>query len=148
MSSGAFNKVPLMIGYCNREGMLYDGALKAGLLKSDIRYSNKSKYLVPFSLEVEEGSELFEKIRQKIVDFYGIVENSEESNRDVRVARFRILFAKLHYNIISYIFDCMFYVVFFLHFLKICRYVNAEVAKFLFIYSAVFKAVVNQDGCL
>lgn len=80
LMSGHYNKVPMMLGYTSREGMIYDFDFR--LVKPENRFVMDYEDLVPFALQVPRGSALSKKIAAKIKDFYANDEQLNESNID------------------------------------------------------------------
>lgn len=66
LQAGNYNKVPLLIGYCDAEGMLgiFLGAT------GQIPIHNDFENFVPHSFQLERGSNESKRIAQKIKDFY------------------------------------------------------------------------------
>lgn len=79
LARGEYNKVPFMIGYTNAEAMLYDLSVQMGVAKKE-RFCNDFEQMVPYSLDVPQGSELSKKIGAKIKEFYAGNEELNENN--------------------------------------------------------------------
>lgn len=67
MQSGSYNKVPLIIGYCDCEGLV---VLFLESKKGQPPIPKDFENFVPYSFELERGSEESKRIAQKIKEFY------------------------------------------------------------------------------
>lgn len=67
MQAGTYNKVPLLIGYCNAEGML---GIFMEERKGEMPIHKDFEKFVPHDFGLERGSEESKRIAQKIKDFY------------------------------------------------------------------------------
>ncbi|CAH0550112.1 unnamed protein product [Brassicogethes aeneus] len=67
IASGDYHHVPLMMGYNNCEGMLYEGVVAK---KNRHKYWTVPEINVPVALDLEDGSEVKRDLGEKIVKFY------------------------------------------------------------------------------
>lgn len=67
MLSGNYNKVPLLIGYCNREGMLTEIFNK---LTGKQPVHDDFESSIPYIMNLKRGSPESKQLAQKIKDFY------------------------------------------------------------------------------
>lgn len=75
--SGNYNKVPLIVGYTSREGLLL---AVLGDKSNPNYYKVNFEKMIPYDLKLKRGSEEFTKTAQKIKKFYfGNKEPSEET---------------------------------------------------------------------
>lgn len=67
ITSGEYSPVPLMMGFTNCEGMLYEGVVSE---KNKPKYWEKPEVNVPSLLELERESAVRKNLGEKIVKFY------------------------------------------------------------------------------
>lgn len=90
MQSGAYNKVPLLIGYNNAEGILSTVlAIKAGAapIHSDF------ERFVPLAFGLERGSEKSKQVAQRIKEFYY---GSQQPSLETLEAFIKVLMMNTH----------------------------------------------------
>lgn len=80
IASGNYNKVPLMLGYNSREGMLFDFVEK--VYPKLERFPKDLEVFVPYSLGAPKGSNLSTRIAAEIKKYYFNNEVLSEKNID------------------------------------------------------------------
>lgn len=65
--SGSYNKVPVIIGYCNREGNISEAFYK---LSGKKPVHENFEDLIPYTLELAKGSAASKEVADKIKKFY------------------------------------------------------------------------------
>lgn len=79
IKSGRYNKVPFMVGYTNREGMLSEVMQK----QPPFYPLNNFELAVPWFLKLEKGSPISKSIARQIKEFYfGDTDPTSEHSKD------------------------------------------------------------------
>lgn len=80
MMEGRYNKIPMMIGFTSREGMLSEIGIKRehGVMKLFTDFEKK----VPFFYNLEKGTEMSLKVAKMIKEYYFGHENPSLDNLD------------------------------------------------------------------
>lgn len=97
ITSGEYNRVPIMMGFTNCEGMLYEGVVSE---KNKPVYWEKPEVNVPTQLELDNDSAVKKTVGEKIVKFYlgegpYNKENSTNSLYDVSYGCIWIFYLKI-----------------------------------------------------
>lgn len=81
LTSGKFNKVPLIIGFMSRDGMFFDVMYKDNPMKLE-RFPKDFERMIPHEFGVPFGSQLSKRMAEKIKQFYADDKGFDESNVD------------------------------------------------------------------
>lgn len=90
ISSGSYQKVPFMVGYASKEGLL--AAVMSDPDKNPNFYKVNFDNMVPHMLNLERGSEEFQSVARKMKEFYfGNDEPSEQTlERNLLVYKYNL----------------------------------------------------------
>lgn len=70
MTSGDYNMVPLLTGFCNNEGLLFEVIINMKLLSPEETYDNDPSHVVPLQFGLSPSKPLCENIKNKIEHYY------------------------------------------------------------------------------
>lgn len=70
ISSGDFNKIPTLMGYTSKEGFLLDVFINLKLQEPEDNFETKPELMVPFQLDLNADSPLYDAVKRELVEFY------------------------------------------------------------------------------